>query len=489
MPSEALTKLLEERKQAHDAYEQYVQPLIAEKRGLTDDENTRRGELRAQVEKLDERIDEVDAEESRAQRLQEARERAGITKVDASVTHEARTYEKGSPNSWIADLIQASSPAWSDHQGAQERLARHEYETAREIANGSKEGQRAEQMFLNSRRAGSPAETRAALGQLRDRGREEFRTGMTTGSGSGGAFAVPVYLLDEYAPYRQAGRAFADQANKHDLPPYGMTVYVPAVSGPAGVAVQATQNTQVQETDPTAGYISTGINTLAGEVTISQQLLDRAGPGFSFDKLIWDQLQRAYNPQVDAQVLTAALASATAVAFTAGSFTLTTASGAGGFYSKVSGAKAGMRTAAGVFLDPTHLFVQPARWELIAAFADAQGRPLVVPAYAGPMNAAAAGNGNGDAGIEGATGYRFNGLPVYQDANIPTPGTGADQALVADMREVFLFEGNPVTRVLPQTLGNQLSVILQMFSYVATLVRYPAAVAAISGTGMATIAF
>jgi len=232
------------------------------------------------------------------------------------------------------------------------------------------------------------------------------------------------------------------------------------------------------------------MTTEAGQVTVSQQLLDRAGPGFQFDRLVFDQLNRDYAPKIDTLVLNAALSGATTVAYTSTTpFALNTANGAGGFLSKVAGAKAGIRTAAGTFMNPSHLFLQPNRWELISAWGDGSSRPVVVPDYAGAFNAVAAGSTNGDEGIEGNTGYRLNGLAVYQDANIPTPTAGADQAVIGDLSEVWVFEGTPVPRVLPQTLAGNLSVILQLYSYIATIVRYPAAVATVTGTGMSAITF
>src|SRR6185437_5356867 len=103
--------------------------------------------------------------------------------------------------------------------------------------------------------------------------------------------------------------------------------------------------------------------------------------------------------------------------------------------------------------------------------------------------AIAAGNQSGDYDIEGSTGYRLNGLGIFEDANIPTPTAGADQAIIGALNQVYVFEGTPVTRAVPQTLANQLSVLLQLYSYTTTIVRYPTAVQTIAGTGMSTVSF
>lgn len=490
--------LAEQRKAAQDAYDAFINPIIEVGEALTEEQETRKAELRAPIDLLDATIAEVRSDEKNIAKIEA--ERRGIAGANAAANHievrESTTYGKGSENSYYMDLAYvAHGVAHPMYEEARTRLAAASHEAAVEmVSNPSLEKrERIRNLVREEKRQGSKDNVRDALKRfeaLGQTGRSEVRSGMDTTSGSGGSFATPVYFIGEYAPYRSAGRAFADACNKQELPAYGMTVYLPHVTGPAGVASQSAQNTAVQETDPTAGYLSSNLTTLAGEVTVSQQLLDRAGPGFPFDKMVFDQLNRAYNPQLDNVVLTAALANAGTIAYTDSTgFHLSAANAAGGFYSKVSGGKSAIRKGAGVFMSPSHLFLDPARWEFISAWGDGQARPVVVPDYAGPFNAVAGGSENGDLSIEGNTGYRLNGLPVYTDANIPTPTVGADQALVVAAEEVYYWEGTPVTRALPQTLGNQLSVILQQYSYVAVIPRYTGAVQSIQGTGMATIAF
>lgn len=496
-----LQALLESRDAAQKAYDDFVTPLIEANAALTDEQSAKRSELRGSIEVLDERIDEVDASEKRDAKLAEIRNGIGAGPAKANLeVREATTYGKGSDNSYFMDLIYASNPMSSQNFEARKRLEAASHEAAVEmVSNPSPEKRNylrsiiAEEKRDGGRDAVKEALRRAeALGAT---GRGELRTGMDTTGSSGGSFATPVYFIGQYAPYREAGRAFADQCNPQDLPAYGMQVNIPHVTGPAAVATQSSQNTAVTETDPTAGYLTGNLTTLAGQVTVSQQLLDRTGPGFAFDKLVFDQLERDYAPKLDALCLTAALAGAGSITYTdAAGFQLSGISGTTSgtrptLYSKISGAKNAIRKGAGTFMTPTHLFMDPSRWEFISAWGDSNGRPVVVPDLAGPFNAAAAGNSDGAVGVEGATGYRLNGLPVFTDANIPVPGAGADQAIVGNLNEVYKFEGTPIPRVLPQTLGGQLSTLLQLYSYATVIVRYPIAVQSISGTGMAAISF
>jgi HK97 family phage major capsid protein len=371
------------------------------------------------------------------------------------------------------------------------------HEVAVHVGRNDKEGKRAKsQLRYQISRGRTEGQAQESIRRLEERGRVEggtveVRTPMSTSLGFGGELVTPVYLEQDVVPYRHPGRAFADVCNRQPLPDYGMTVYLPYVASPAGIAAQGSQNSGIQETDPTTGYLSSNLTTEAGQVTLSQQLLDRAGPNFAFDLLVFDQLQRAYNPAIDAYLLTTALANAGAVTYT-GTFALYPASGANptttsSFAGHVSQAKSAIRTTAGTFLNPTHLFLQPDRAEFMTSIPDTLGRPLIVSNPQGPFNAAGA-SPDGDYNVEGPAGFRFAGLPVYTDYNIPASSSGLDeQAVVLAADQVWYWEGTPVTRAVPQTLANDLSVLLQMYSYVGAIVPYPKAVQVISGTGLLNI--
>lgn len=488
-----LQNLLESRDAAQKAFEDFITPLIEAGSSLTEEQETRRSELSAVVASYDDRIDEVHAERERADKLAEVRSRTGIGSTGLQAITEATVYGRGSENSYFLDLAHhsqgESDPSYHE---ARSRLMEASHQVAVDIQTASAEKRAKVRGIIREekRRAGKD-EVRDALKRydaLGSTGRSEIRA-MDTTSTSGGSFATPIYQIQEWAPYNEAGRAFADQCNKQDLPAYGMTVYIPHITQAAEVATVA-QNTALAEQDPTAGYLSGALGITAGQVTVSQALLDRAGPGFQFDEMVFFQLNEDYAPKLDTAVLTQALAGAGVISYTDSTgFHLTVPGGVGGFTSKVSGAKVAIRKGAGVFMKPTHMFCDPSRWEYISAWSDSQGRPVVVPDYAGAFNAVAAGNASGDYAVEGATGYRLNGLGIYEDANIPVPAAGADQAIIGALSQVYVFEGDPVTRAVPQTLAGNLSVLLQLYSYNTTIVRYPTAIQTINGTGMAAITF
>jgi hypothetical protein len=510
-PITPLEKLLEKRAAAAEELEGILRdPETGEPREtLTDEQEARSTELLADIPAFDEEIAKVSKEIRTQNMLAEARSLVTRSEAsDARVVDEPKVYGTGSPDSYYADMItiDRKSPLDPRYRMAVDRTMRWSDQVEREVAEGTEFGKSAESRLREVFRDGDPLVTHRILTEVRERGRVALKDkqggelrAINSGGGptvatSGGAasFITPVFATP-YIPFREYGRAFADQAAKGDLPDFGLAIYKPQITSQAAVA-QFTEGSAVQETDPTAGYQVATLAVFAGEVTVSQVVLDRMAPDYRFDVAMEDQLHRDYDPKFDRYTLAQALVNATSQSWTgnAGSFEMVahTLPGSGGFYGQVSLAKANMRKLLGTVLNPTHLFADPSLYEFMAAWADTTGRPLVVPDYAGPFNALA-NSGTGDAGIEGYTGTRFNGLPYYTDANIPTTGgtLAYYQAIVACMAEGEVYEGAPINRVLPQTNATLLETILQRYSYAAVFVNYPGAVTTINGTGFSGLSY
>ena len=497
-----LKELLGKRDKAQSELKEIAWKVKEEQRDLYDTEQKRVDELVTLRDDLDARIKKENKRAKRDDVIAEARKTVEDTEhrpdgVDAEVVSEPMVYGDGSPFSYFTDLARITAGhQWNFDPAATERMALWAHQVEREFANDSDFGKKAEVQLRNQFRSETNLETDRRMKEARDRGRagldakRELRAmasgGGATASAAGGggaAFVTPVFFVSDYAPYREAGRAFIDQCNKQPLPSYGMTAYMPAVQSKAGVASQ-TEGSGVNEVDPTMGYLTGSLVTKAGQVTVTQQLLDRAGPNFEFDRMIFDQLQRDYNAQVDTYALTTALATAGTVAWNATAYTLPL------LVQKVAGAINAIETTNGTVMSPTHVFMQPSRWNFAeAAGIDSQNRPLIVPNQAGPFNAFGSGNQSGFVPYEGDTGYKILGLPVFKDLSIPAPTSGADQVIVANLRQVYVYEGPTVTRALPQTLGNNLQVILQLYAYITEIVRFQAAVQTVTGTQLATITF
>lgn len=515
---------LEKREKAWDEVEALRNAAKAESRDLTSEEQERAEALLAEFDESDKyarelrgRIKEEKRQARREKRVADARNRVPKVSPKVEEVREPAVYGEGSPNSYFRDLIYASSGRlWGiEETDAQQRLATwaHQVERGIHLKPKSKQSKLALRQLPEVFRGKNPIDTQRRMKEIRERGAValedkslevragvvETRAGITTGGGAtasasgggGAAFVTPIFFVDEYAPYVEYGRAFADATNKQPLPDYGMEVYMPHVTRKEIVEMQA-EGTTVAEQTPEAGYLSGSLKTPAGEVIVSQQLLDRAGPNFSFDRLVFDQLNRDYAPKVDKYVLERVLEEPTTQTWEGSTekFVLFAKGLAGGFSGQVAKAKGAIRTTEGTVMNPTHLFVHADRWAQIEAFTDENGRPVVNPNYAGVFESLIAGSDSGDTGVEGDTGYKLQGLPVFADQNIPNQGTTTkDQAIVGAMHECYFYEGQIVPRVIPQTYAQNLQVLLQIYAYITAIIRYPKAFVLITGNGFKEIGY
>jgi HK97 family phage major capsid protein len=312
---------------------------------------------------------------------------------------------------------------------------------------------------------------------------EVSKRATTTSSFAG--LIVPQYLVEQAALVSRAGRPFANSVAKLQLPDQGTTFEIPRGTTGASTAIQASENANVSNTDEAWSNLALNVATIAGQQDVSRQSLERGTPGL--DALIYTDLAGAYASSLDAQTLSGSGSSgqvtgvlnqsgiAAAVAYGA-------AITAAKFTSKVAGAVNSITTSR--FLPPDSIAMSPRRWAWLLSQSDSQGRPLVVPTMNGPMNAVSTGD---LAHAYGDTGTQFLGLQVYVDANIPTTvGTNSeDVCCVYRSRDILLWEdgdGMPRQLRFEQTLGNQLTVKLVAYGYLAfTAGRYPTAVALTGG--------
>jgi hypothetical protein len=138
--------------------------------------------------------------------------------------------------------------------------------------------------------------------------------------------------------------------------------------------------------------------------------------------------------------------------------------------------------------------MHPRRWGWLSTLMDSTGRPVVQPVAHGPFNVVGVNAMPGAYGSDDAVQTQsynvvgfLQGLPIVTDANVPASvGTNVeDLVFVVDNRNLLLWEqgdGQPQMLRFEQTLGNQLTVLLAAYGYVAfTAGRYPAGVGKIGG--------
>ena len=409
---------------------------------------------RAQVDGCFAKADE-NAERAQSYRQIRDHHRAAVVKS------EPRIYGPGSGNSHYLDVARAAMPGTQYHSDAVRRLARYGRELTVEAQAASPEGRRALRVAATRGREISES---AVLDE---------RRALTSSANSFGSFVTPQYLVNDFALYRAFPPAFFEQTVQVEDAGFGMTMYLPALTAATTVASQV-EGVAVANATPTAGYLSANLVTLTGEVDVSQQLFDRAGP-LSFDAVIHAQLMQSLNAAVDSYALTTALVTAGTVAG-AGSFT------AANLWKDIAKAKAAMLTNAGTALPATHLFVQPSFGEWMLSQSDPNGRPLMLPT---PQNAVLPITPGPDGGPPaGFTGERILATAVFTDGNIPVASPSFDtQIIVAHMPEVYSLMSEPTLRAIPETLAPDLEVVVQLVALVGVIVRHAAAIQVIVGAG------
>ena len=470
-----------------------------EARELTVEEVSTRDEFARQAGTLNARAISAKADEDAEQVRTAAAARVANGTGDQSandaggnvgVRSSERTYRKGGEVSYLKDMALNAF----GNRGAAERLARHageiavDAESARSrIVAGS--GTPLDSYLISQVRAGMGA---SGMGEY------QARTGdLSTAAGAGGEFVPPAFEVAEYVPFARAGRVVADSVTQAELPPGTLQINLPKVTSGTTVDTQGTgsnptaQNVAISDTALATAYDTFPVVTIAGGQSVSLQLIERAPIDFS--SVTSKDLLLALGQKVDAKVIAGA-GSGDILGLTQTSsivaVTWTTSSQAyPGFWNMIANAKAQIASAR--FLPATHLAMTPARWEWLESMLDDNGRPLFSPQSNGPWNVPQVSPDTAVA--EGVTGGRVQGLTALQDFNIPQGlgvGTNQDIVLVYKADDSILYESPVISRALPQTLGNQLTVLVQLYEYAAfTANRYPKSTGVISGTGLVTPVF
>ena len=459
---DVLQKRAEELRAQIDQDRERGTALLSEK-ALTEEQRTeiqsiteRQTRAKGDLKLVDEQIAEETAAETRAAEAREVTVAAGTNPTaegrgqgGAKVTREQRTYTRekstGGETSFFRDAYYAQIHG---DMGAQQRLGRHMQEAAKE-------------------------------GELEARA-------TTTASFAG--LVVPQYLVEDYALVLRAGRPTANAVNRMPLPDQGMSLIIPRGTTGATAASQATENSSVSSTDEVWANVTVPVVTIAGQQDVSRQSIERGTPGI--DQIVFIDLLKAYNAELDRQVLAGSGASGQMLGIqNTGSVTQATAyvaaATAATFFLKTAGLVSSV-ASAGTAITPSVWVMHPRRWYWLMAQVDTAGRPLAIPNANGVFNTMAVNtlpggySADNDADPARIVGI-FHGLPVIIDANVPgAVGSGPeDLVFLMDASQAFLWEANggvPNQMRFEQTLGNQLTVKLVLYGYAAfTAGRYPAA--------------
>lgn len=420
-----------------------------EDRDISEVEDLNVKALAIEIEKLDQRIQQVAELETRKQAATELAKRVEVTTPETreaggwKVTSEEPTYHARGNNSFLGDAIAAE---FNNNYDAAERIQRY--------------------------------------------GRELKLEKRDVGTANFAGLVVPQYLIDLYANLARAGRPTADICRKHVLPAQGMNVNISRVTTGTAVSYQAAENDTATETNIDDTLLTVDVNTISGMQDVSKQAILR---GANIEDVVLSDLLSAYNTKLDAGILNGSGSSGEPIGLTTALTAVVTYTDASPtvaeLYPKIVDAIQRVQTA--VFQGPNYILMHPRRLGFLLAGVDDQKRPLVVPNANGPMNAVGtfSGLGYGQSGQ-----YSILGLPVITDASITTTngaGSNEDLIYVVSSDEMHLWEapGTP-TYVRFEQPDGKVAIRIVLFGFSAfTAKRRPLAGAIIGGTGLVTPSF
>jgi HK97 family phage major capsid protein len=301
--------------------------------------------------------------------------------------------------------------------------------------------------------------------------------------GAGGYAVPPAWLMDQYIELARPGRAFANLCQRLPLPAGTDSINVPKVLTGTAVGIQIADNTAVTDVDLTDTFINAPVRTISGQQGVSIQLLDQSP--IAFDDVVFRDLVAAHAGVTDVQVMagTGTNGQVLGVDSTPGINTIAVSSvDVQGIYSAIANAVQSIHTTR--FMPPEVIVMHPRRWGWLLSLLDGNQRPLFLPNAQGPFNA---GGILTDVASQQVVGT-VQGLPIVTDPNITTTAglespTGTEDVIyVLRASDLVLYESGIRARVLPETKAANLTVLLQIYSYLAfTAGRYPQSVVQITG--------
>lgn len=400
-------------------------------------------DLGGDIADLDERIEETRAEVERTGSINKNLARIRQAEGTVARVKEQQTYQKGDPRrSYMQDLIKLSLNL-DDTGDSRERLMRH----AQDVA------------------------TQPEYSEYRD---------LTRVDGSGGYAIPPAWLMSQYIELARPGRAFANLVQRQPLPSGTDSINIPKLLTGTSTAVQNGDNTAVQDVDLTDTFISAPVRTIAGAQGVAIQLIDQSP--IAFDDVVFRDLVADHASQTDKQTLsgsgTAGQILGVRLTPNIGSVA-TSAVTIQGVYSAIANAIQTVHTTR--FMPPEVIVMHPRRWGWFLSLLDGQQRPLFLPSANQPMNA---GGILTDVASQQVVG-NMHGLPVVTDPNLEInlgESTTEDPIYVLRASDIVLWESGVRARVLPETKATTLTVLLQIYNYLAfSAARYPASIVQITG--------
>lgn len=439
---------------------------IAAERKLTDEENTKVADLKAEITDLRSRESLLsDTETIRSKPEPQATEpakaegdeelRKAARPAIGGKVEEVRAispYAADNPNvSWFRDMATLRDRDASNAEVAEARgrLTAH-YDAAGEEGSGRQ---------VRALSAGTDAE--------------------------GGYLVAPAHLQHMFAELRTKGVPVTQLVSKMPLPAKTDQINLPTQDGATAVAVH-TENQAVTETSATFSTVQASVVRYAGMQTMPNFLLQRSLPGV--DMIVMRDLARQLAVKVNGDLINGTTPEGILNADGIGTATATGATATfGDLWPALVNAIYDV-TGTHYVGRPEAIVMHPRRWAWLLGRLDADTRPYVGSINPWNSPAALANIGQGRTEAAALVAGEILGIPVYLDAGIPTTlgdGTDEDRIIVGVFSEAYLFEAAPQFAVSTDAQFGKDQTIARVTQDVAfTAERYPGAFSVISGTAL-----
>jgi len=337
-------------------------------------------------------------------------------------------------------------------------------------------------------------------------------------SGTGGYFAPPLWIIEQYAVQPTPHRVLSRMAPQFELPEGAQSVNLPAWS--QGAEVGANQvGAPVASQDTVDTPLSSAVVTIAGNYDVPMQMLEQSPQGAHLDWVAFSTMEARYGYQLEQQLFigqgattpqgsgnnqllgifnNTAIPAANLIQFTNGGVTAeaspgTPASAAQGATSMfgflgLAIAKVGQARR----LPPETWMMTTSRAAWLGSSEDLQNRPLMI----------ADGDGSGKWDLISIEVELNDAIPRNSGATV-----NEERIVVCRPSDWIILESDRRTSVnslkdvtgsgartrdvargdaMSEVLSGTLMARLQMRRYAAAILRYPSSVAYLLGTGMAT---
>jgi HK97 family phage major capsid protein len=288
----------------------------------------------------------------------------------------------------------------------------------------------------------------------------EYRTGLNTTVGTGGAATMPYWDESHFAIGEHALAPIAGLSTNLPMPET-MQVILPRIATGVTAAAQSAQNVGV--TDGSTTYTDAAqtcdVVTLLAQITLSRQLIDQ-GASHGYDQIIARELGAAIGATKESQIISGSGNTSNqllGLVNQSGVATIPATGSVQGIYAGIAAAVSLISTTR--FRSPDFVAGSPELYAFLASAEDTSGRPLMPPR---PFSGVA----------PESIPAELLGMRYVADPQVAA-SLGSQYLIVGVSSDLVLWSGPIDVSFYPQTFANQMSVLVTASQYAAFALTYP----------------